>query len=260
MTTSQLQALADPTRRSIFERLVAGPSSVTSLAGKLPVSRPAVSQHLKVLGEAGLVESTKDGTRRIYSVRRDGLTDLRSWLDEMWDAALDRYERAAIEESLMILEEKTLTEPVIKTRTVPLPVEQAFALFTERIGSWWPIDSHSIAADNEDGTAGTTIRFDTHVGGQVVETAPDGSECSWADVMAWQPPHRFVLSWHPSPNPIAATVLEVTFTATEVGTELRLVHSGWSEFGADADERRHGYNTGWEMVLDRYVDRVSSGG
>lgn len=253
MSANLLQALADPTRRSIFERLVAGPSSVTSLAGRLPVSRPAVSQHLRVLGEAGLVESTKDGTRRIYSVRRDGLADLRSWLDEMWDAALDRYERAAIEESLM-------TEPVIKTRTVPLPVEQAFALFTERIGSWWPTETHSIAADNEDATAGTIIRFDAHVGGQVVETAPDGSECSWADVMAWQPPHRFVLSWHPSPNPIASSVLEVTFTATEGGTELRLVHSGWDEFGADAGERRDGYNTGWEMVLDRYVDRASSGG
>src|ERR1700757_5187134 len=75
-----LTVLADPTRRKVFERLRAGPQPVNALAAGLPVSRPAVSQHLKVLKDAGLVEERSEGVRRIYSVRREGLAELRDWL------------------------------------------------------------------------------------------------------------------------------------------------------------------------------------
>jgi len=90
---SALAALSDPTRRQVFEALLAGPAPVSALAGKLPVSRPAVSQHLKVLGDAGLVTMKRQGTRHIYSVRRDGLAELRAWLDRMWDDALAAFAR-----------------------------------------------------------------------------------------------------------------------------------------------------------------------
>jgi DNA-binding transcriptional ArsR family regulator len=83
-----LAVLADPTRRKVFERLRAGPRPVNALAAGLPVSRPAVSQHLKALKDAGLVEERSEGVRRIYSLRRDGLTELRDWLDTFWDDAL----------------------------------------------------------------------------------------------------------------------------------------------------------------------------
>jgi DNA-binding transcriptional ArsR family regulator len=79
-----LAFLADPTRRKVFERLRAGPRPVNLLAAGLPVSRPAVSQHLKALKEAGLVEEHSEGVRRIYSLRRDGLVELREWLDSFW--------------------------------------------------------------------------------------------------------------------------------------------------------------------------------
>jgi DNA-binding transcriptional ArsR family regulator len=88
---NSLAALADPTRRQVFERLRAGPRSVNTLAAGLPVSRPAVSQHLKALKAAGLVEERSDGVRRIYSLRRDGLTELRDWLDTFWDGALEAF-------------------------------------------------------------------------------------------------------------------------------------------------------------------------
>jgi DNA-binding transcriptional ArsR family regulator len=86
-----LAVLADPTRLAVFERLRAGPLPVNSLAAGLPVSRPAVSQHLKVLKGAGLVEERSEGVRRIYSVRREGLRELRDWLDGFWDDALAAF-------------------------------------------------------------------------------------------------------------------------------------------------------------------------
>jgi DNA-binding transcriptional ArsR family regulator len=85
-----LAALADQTRRSIFEKLKSGPLPVTGLAQGLPVSRPAVSQHLKVLKEAGLVEDRPEGTRRVYYINLQGLAELRRWLDELWDEASAR--------------------------------------------------------------------------------------------------------------------------------------------------------------------------
>lgn len=88
-------ALADPTRRLVFERLRAGPSPVGRLASGLPVSRPAVSQHLKVLKEAGLVNEEQDGTRRIYRIDPHGLGVLRAWLDQFWDSALDAFKAQA---------------------------------------------------------------------------------------------------------------------------------------------------------------------
>jgi DNA-binding transcriptional ArsR family regulator len=88
---SALAVLADPTRRAVLERLRTGPLPVNMLAAGLPVSRPAVSQHLKVLKGAGLVEERSEGVRRIYSVRREGLKELRDWLDGFWDDALAAF-------------------------------------------------------------------------------------------------------------------------------------------------------------------------
>ena len=88
-------ALGDPTRRAIFERLADRPRAVGELAGELPVSRPAVSQHLRVLKEAELVTDRPEGVRRLYSVRRTGLEALRAELETMWDDALAAFAAAA---------------------------------------------------------------------------------------------------------------------------------------------------------------------
>lgn len=92
---SILQALGDPTRREIFDRLRASPSAVGVLAQAMPVSQPAVSQHLRVLKEAGLVEASAEGRRRIYRARLDGLAPLRSYLKGMWSDALGAFSAAA---------------------------------------------------------------------------------------------------------------------------------------------------------------------
>jgi DNA-binding transcriptional ArsR family regulator len=86
-----LGALGDPTRRLIFELLVRRPRVVGELANELPVSRPAVSQHLKVLKEAGLVTDHAEGTRRLYRIDRRGVAALRAYLDGLWDDALTAF-------------------------------------------------------------------------------------------------------------------------------------------------------------------------
>src|SRR5215831_2339383 len=93
-----LAALADPTRRAVFERLRAGPHSVGDLARDLPVSRPAVSQHLKALKEAGLVRDEARGTARIYRIHAPALAELRDWLDSFWGEALERFKTYAEDE------------------------------------------------------------------------------------------------------------------------------------------------------------------
>jgi DNA-binding transcriptional ArsR family regulator len=90
-----LGALGDPTRRAIFERLAQRAMAVGELSAELPVSRPAVSQHLKVLKEAGLVTDRADGTRRIYQVNPTGVGAIRAYLDQLWSHALGEFQRAA---------------------------------------------------------------------------------------------------------------------------------------------------------------------
>lgn len=135
--------------------------------------------------------------------------------------------------------------PVRKTRHVPLEPEAAFELFTARMGEWWPLVTHSIS-----GSPAAQIRFEGQVGGRVVEITPDGDEHAWADVLAWNPPDRFVLSWHPNPEPVAASTLEVRFTAEADGCRIDLEHRGWEEFGLEQGRSlRADYEPGWDAVM-----------
>lgn len=90
-----MDALGDATRRAILERLRGGPRAVGELAGGLPVSRPAVSQHLRVLKEAGLVTDRRDGTRRLYRLEPSGIEELRTYFEQFWDDALEAFKDAA---------------------------------------------------------------------------------------------------------------------------------------------------------------------
>jgi DNA-binding transcriptional ArsR family regulator len=92
-----LDALGDSTRRQVFELLRRGPRSVGELAADLPVSRPAVSQHLRVLQTAGLVTHRRNGTRNVYELDAHGLLELRTWVDAFWDEALARFKQVAEE-------------------------------------------------------------------------------------------------------------------------------------------------------------------
>ena len=92
---ANLGLLGDPTRRAIFELLARNPCSVRELAEQLPISRPAVSQHLRVLKDGGLVTSRAEGTRRVYQLNPAGVSALRTYLDRIWDDALTAFQKAA---------------------------------------------------------------------------------------------------------------------------------------------------------------------
>jgi DNA-binding transcriptional ArsR family regulator len=91
-----ISALGDPTRRAIFECVAQGPKSVGEIAAEFSVSRPAVSQHLRVLKEAGLVTDKADGTRRIYQIRQQGIQAIRGYLDQMWNQAMAAFQDEAV--------------------------------------------------------------------------------------------------------------------------------------------------------------------
>jgi DNA-binding transcriptional ArsR family regulator len=97
--TNGMDALGDPTRRAIFERLANGPKAVGEIANGLPVSRPAVSQHLKVLKQAGLVVDRAEGTRRLYQLNPQGIQDLRAYFDQFWNQALASFKEAVEKEA-----------------------------------------------------------------------------------------------------------------------------------------------------------------
>ena len=107
--STALSALADPTRREIFERIAASPASVGDLAARLPVSRPAVSQHLKVLKQAGLVMYRAEGTRRVYQIDPKGLGAIRAWLDRFWALALEAF-KAEVERDAQSPSEQSSTD------------------------------------------------------------------------------------------------------------------------------------------------------
>jgi DNA-binding transcriptional ArsR family regulator len=125
---SALLALADPTRRQVFEHLRNGPRAVGEIAAEMPVSRPAVSQHLKVLKDAGLVIDQAEGTRRVYTIDPNGLGALRSWLDQFWDSALEAFkaevEKPAGQTSLPVIPAKGIPDELISTPVSAAPRER----------------------------------------------------------------------------------------------------------------------------------------
>ncbi|HKG43724.1 MAG TPA: SRPBCC family protein, partial [Gaiellaceae bacterium] len=150
------------------------------------------------------------------------------------------------------------TEAIRRSVTVDCSIEHAFATFTERIHDWWPLGTHSID-QYETGTPAETVVFQGGAGGQVYERTKKGEELKWADVVAYDPPRRFVLAWNPSrEQDEPQTEIEVTFTDEAGKTRVDLEHRGWERLGDRADEARQGYSQGWQSVLAGYADTVGS--
>jgi len=147
------------------------------------------------------------------------------------------------------LDSRAALAPVVKRITVRLDPAGAFDLFTREMSRWWPLRTHSCAADSA-----VSVQVEPRVGGQVMEVARDGSRAPWGTVLAWEPPRRFAMTWHPMSDPAQATRIEVSFTAhSGGGCEVELVHSGWEARGVDADAWRTRYEGGWVAVLDCYL-------
>lgn len=147
---------------------------------------------------------------------------------------------------------KPTLAPVEKSVEVALSIEAAFKLFTEGIGSWWPLDER-FSISGPDGVKSCTL--EGRVGGRIFETDKDGGEHMWGTVQAFEPPTFLAASWHPGRASEFATYYEVRFTATENGTRVDLIHTGWEAVGEGAAESRAGYDNGWNTVLGEFVKK-----
>lgn len=144
-------------------------------------------------------------------------------------------------------------DPVVKHVRVGCDVEQAFRTFTEDIGTWWPVETHSISAGEDGSNPPQAIVFESAAGGRVYEQAQDGRLCDWATILVYEPPSRVVLEWKVNPAR-PATEVEVTFEPDGGGTLVRLEHRGWERDEQRGEMWRSGYDSGWDGVLGRYVE------
>jgi|SRR5262252_5675983 len=248
-------ALADPSRHRVFERLWAGPLSVGALARYMPVSRPAVSQHLKVLKEAGLVSDHAEGTRRVYAIDPQGLAALRSWLDQFWDDALAAFRAVSknkIGERQVIMNKTVTIAPVCKSVRVKASQAHAFEVFTTGLDRWWPRKA-SIGP-----TPMKAMMIEPCLGGRWYEVGADGSQAIVGRVLLWDPPNRFTVSWdidrHWKPNASVGSEVELRFTVEgPEATLVELEHRKFEQMGAEAGASlRKDVDGGWPGILEGF--------
>jgi len=143
-----------------------------------------------------------------------------------------------------VTEMQTTIQPVRRAVTVERPLEDAFRVFTEGLGGWWPVATHSIAKDVE------TVVMEGRVDGRLYERTNDGTENDWGRMLAWEPPRRVAFEWHITGTP---TEVEVRFTPDGYRTRVDLEHRGFERL-EDGKARRNSYNSGWVTVLGRYAE------
>jgi uncharacterized protein YndB with AHSA1/START domain len=140
-----------------------------------------------------------------------------------------------------------------KSVVVAVPVEKAFQVFTEEAGSWWPLATKSVGQEEAE-----TLVFEPHSGGRVYERTRSGEEHEWGQILAWEPPHRLVFTWHPGRGAETSQEVEVRFTDSAADTRLDLEHRGWERLVETADEIPDHYESGWDEVLDRYSEAAGA--
>jgi DNA-binding transcriptional ArsR family regulator/uncharacterized protein YndB with AHSA1/START domain len=235
---SALDAFGDPMRRRIIGRLAVGPLDVGGISAGMPIGRAAVSMHLRVLKAAGLVDDRPAGNRRVYHLDPEAMRRLRDHLDWYWEQSLAAYQRAA---EATAREQDMTTEPeivVAKTVLVNAPLAVAFDVFVGQ--RWWPVQTHHLAEPH-----GTEVVLEPFSGGRWYERAADGTETDWGTVLAWQPPHRLLLTWQVSSrwtfeeDPARGSQIEVTFTPEGPdGTRVDLTHRHLERYGTAAERMR----------------------
>ena len=140
---------------------------------------------------------------------------------------------------------------VHKSIVVDCTPEHAFEVFTERLETWWPFESHSPGNGLP-----VSATFEPRVGGRVYQTMAGGEEHEWATVLVWEPPARFVIDWHVNPTS-PSTEVEVRFLPEGEGTRVELEHRGWERYGDEGADRHASYNSGWDIVLKPFIAAAS---
>ena len=147
----------------------------------------------------------------------------------------------------------TTVPPPRREIIVDADPDLAFAVFTERIGEWWPLCAFSVHG------AGATVAFvDRRLGSTIVESSPGAADAVWGTVTRWDPPDSVAFTWHPGKEAEAASQVSVAFEAADGKTLVRLEHTGWEIFAEPAAAREE-YGHGWPTVLDGFAARVAAG-
>jgi uncharacterized protein YndB with AHSA1/START domain len=141
---------------------------------------------------------------------------------------------------------------ITKSVTVACSIEDAFRIFTEGIASWWPLATKSVGQEEA-----VTLVVEPRLGGRVYERVRSGEEHEWGEILIWEPPHRFVFTWHPGRAPETSQEVEVRFSTSGEETRLDLEHRGWERLVATGAEIPAHYASGWEEVLARYAEAVA---
>jgi len=225
-------------RRRIVGRLAHGPLDVGGISTGMPIGRAAVSMHLRVLKDAGLVDDRPEGNRRIYHLEPETLQRLRDHLAWYWERSLGAYQRAAearAREQGMTSEQEIV---VAKTIRVSAPLAVAFDVFISQ--DWWPVGTHHLAEP-----PGSEVVMEPFAGGRWYERAANGTETEWGTVLAWQPPYRLLLTFQVSPqwtyeeDPGRGPEIEVPFSPEGPHvTRVDFLHRHLERYGPEAERMR----------------------
>lgn len=140
--------------------------------------------------------------------------------------------------------------PVMRTTHVRCTPDHAFAVFTEQIGQWWPTEPHSMYGPDSTGP-----NFED---GKIVERASDGRSTIWGEVLTWEPPEKFSVTWQLGGADDKQTVVTVYFRPDGNGTRVDLEHVGWEVYGDEAEAMRTGYNNGWVEVVEAFAQKADA--
>lgn len=138
-----------------------------------------------------------------------------------------------------------MIEPLVVEFEVDAPVAHAFNVWTQRCATWWP-RTHTLTGDP------AAITFEPSPGGRIYETAADGTEHPWGEILEWQPPARLRFLWHLFFDRSQATEVDITFHARGAGTVVRLEQTGWDNLGPEGAPRRERTSTAWATITSRY--------
>ena len=243
------EALGDPNRRHILRLLSEGDKPVGQIAAALPISRPAVSRHLRLLKEAGLVAEEARGTSRIYHLREEGLLAVQEYLERVWGDAARRFRLMAENTGV-----DGMTAPLRMSFDVACSAGHAFTVWTSGIGTWWPPD-HTMTGRAE------AVVLQGGVGGRIYERTADGTEHEWGEVTVWQPPARLAYLWYLGRDRAEATEVEIRFLAqgTEA-TRVEIEHRGWERLSPQtARPWRDRNQANWQTLLPHFIEAITQG-
>jgi len=148
--------------------------------------------------------------------------------------------------------------PVVKTLELRRSADDAFRMFVHEATKWWPLETHALGPENNTKTIGLVV--EPRIGGRVYEITEDRREFEWGEVLAYEPGRRFAMTWQLGRTRAASGEVEVRFDPIDAAScRVTLTHAHWERIGADAEQMRNGYDTGWRVVFgERFADYAGS--